>query len=434
MPDIKISQLPNTTILGATDLFAISKDLGSGNWESNSIAADKVLGALDSTRLLKVAQDGIRDASTIGEGVALAIALVPTESQPVSIQVLPGAYYEDNPINLPKWITIYSEGGQYSVAIVANHDGNIFVGNGNSQLDGFTIIGNPSFSNVAYVSASTDKSIFKNMIIIDCQMGVFSNGGNIDVDWVDAYSINKAFGRFFAVIAGGYMHAQHCDIQGISMQPVYGFYSSDANSEIRMYNCSAINCVNGIFVNNNGYLDCFSGHFEDCVNAVHIGSIGVNEVKCVSTMIEDSTSKDLLIESSSAILSFVGAFDSSKFSIVNGATISSSANDKNSSGMLSLGQSTSWGTMNIGTAGAITLGKDVNLNIGEGASFVNDQYGNPIVEFWSYNDSNPSGSKFARFVNNAGTQLTSANDAIIVGCKYQFPSIKLDVMPTTIFI
>jgi len=77
--------------------------------------------------------------------------------------------------------------------------------------------------------------------------------------------------------------------------------------------------------------------------------------------------------------------------------------------------------------GAVTLGKDIQINIGEGNAFDSDQYGNPIVEYWSYNNSNPSGSKFARFTNNSGTQLTDADDAIIVGCKFTFPAIRIGI-------
>jgi hypothetical protein len=427
MPDIKISQLAGVSSLNASDVFPISRSLGSGNWESYSITADNVLSSLASTRLLKVAKDGLRDADTIQDAISLAVALSPTESNPVAIQVFPGSYYENNPLNIPQWVTIYSEGGYFSAAVVANNNGNIFVSSGNSTINGFTILGLSTFSNVAYASTVAIDSDINNCIIIDCQTGILSNGGAVTANFVEGYSYTKVFGRFFSSINGGYIKATSCSITGITTRPIYGFYVSNANSEMYLFSCLIGNCVNGLYADNSGYIDCFSGHFEDCDNAVHIGSTGASHVRCVSTIIEDSTTYDLLIESPTSSLSYVGAFDSSKFSIVNGATISSAANDANNEGMLSLGKSTSWGTMNVGTPGAITLQKDINVQIGEGGSFINDQYGNPIVEFWSYDDTAPSGSKFTRFVNNAGTQLTGANDAIYVGCKYQFPAIRIDV-------
>ena len=430
MSDIKISQLPVTSFITATDLLPISKNIGNGNWESNAITADNLLNSLASTRLLKVAKDGTRDASTIEEAISIAVTMSPIETNPIAISVSPGSYFENNPLNIPQWVTIFTEGGQYSAAIIPNNNGNILVANGNSLVNGLSIIGLSTFSNVGYCSTNPSNSTIENCIIVDCQTGILANGGNITANFITGLSVQKATGRFLSSINGGYIIAMSANITGSnSYIPVYAYYTSGTDSELYLFSCLAENCVNGIYLDDGAYVDSFTCHFESCTNALHIGPIGNGAFnKNVSTITDDGNTFDIKIESPNCTFVMSGGrINSSKFSIIDGVNISIVADDANMDGGLIMGQASLQGKVGIGTPGAITLGKDIQLNIGEGSSFVNDQQGNPIVEYWSYDTTAPSGSKFTRLTNNAGTQLTGANDAIYVGCKYPFPAIRLDI-------
>ena len=427
MSDIKISQLPGVASLNKTDLFAISRNLGGGSWESNSITADNVLNSLATTKLLKVAKDGIRDADTIKDAIVLATSMSPTEFDPVAIQVFPGSYFEDNPINIPQWVTVYSEGGYYSAAVIAQNDGEIFVGNGNSELNGFTIVGGIPFSNVAYKTSSHTTGTVVNCILINCSTGILSDNGSVSVTNITALSFQRVFGRVMSAINGGFLVANSCNVTGIMTRPTYTYYSLGSGSELYLFNCTANNCVNGIYVNNNGYVDSLSCHYEGCDNNIHIGPNGASQVKAMGCIMDDAVINDLFIESPTSRIAYTGHLDSSKFTIVSGASVNIVADDENTDGGLITGKASLQGKVSVGTPGAITLGEDVQLNVGEGSAFVNDQQGNPIVEYWSYDASLPSGSRFSRFASNAGTQLTNSNDCIIVGCKYQFPAIRLDV-------
>ena len=427
MSDVKISQLSSVTSLEPADLLAISKSLGGGNWESRSITANNVLNSLASTRLLKVAKDGTRDADTIKDAIALAVTLVPTEFNPIAIQVFPGSYTENNPISIPQWVTVYSEAGQYSAAIVASNNGDIFDGNGNSTLDGFTIIGLPAFSNVAYKSTTHTTGEIKNCILINCHTGILSDNGSINATFVTALSFQRVFDKVLSAINGGFLVATSCSVTGIMTRPIYSFYSNGTGSELYLFSCVSNNSINGIYANNNGYVDSLSNHYEGCDNSIHIGSTGASHVKVMGCILDSSLINDLFVESSSARVAYIGHIDSSKFSTVSGAEINIVADDENTAGGLIVGKSSLQGKMSIGTPGAITLGLDQQVNIGEGSAFVNDAQGNPIVEYWAYDFSAPSGSKFTRFANNAGIQLMDSNDAIIVGCKFPFPAIRLDV-------
>ena len=428
MSDTKISQLTSITSLEPADLLPVSKSIVGGNWESKSITAANMYKSFgEGVRTLKVANDGIRDADNIKDAVDLATALVPTQTNPVVITVFPGTYTEDNPITIPQWVTIQSTGGNYSVDINAANDGNIFISSGNSLLNGFTIKGGVAFSNVAYYSASSLTSQINNCIISNCYQGVISNGGSIIAQNITGLSLVRVFDKFMRSYNNGFISASLCNVTGVITRPVCSYSSSGSGSELYLFSCNVSNVVRGISAGKDGCLDVLSCHFKDCDDAIHIGATGSSVIKAMGCIIEDSVINDLNIESATAYLAYSGHLDSSKFSIVSGAEINIVADDENLDGGLIVRKSSLQGKVSIGTPGAIALGEDLQVNIGEGSAFVNDKQGNEIAEYWSFDNSAASGSKFTRFANNAGTQLTSANDAIIVGCKYPFPAIRLDV-------
>ena len=428
MSDIKPSQLSSVTSLENEDIFVLSKSLGSGSFSSRSINVENLLNSLvTSTRTITVAKDGVANATTIKDGVALAVALSPTQDSPVAILVMPGSYEEDNPITIPQWVTLYSEGGLYSCEVVANNDGNIFVGSGNSLLNGFTIKGLSAFSNIAYTSSTSTTGQINNLLIEDCDVGVLSDNGSIVAMNSTVLSMTKAFTCGFRVTNGGFMSVVTCEINGVLTRPTCSLTSLGLGSELYAFTCSVNNCVNGLAADQGAYIDALSCHFESCDYSIHIGSTGSSRMKIMGSIIEDSSIYDLYVESATARISYTGYIDSSKFNIVDGAEVNIVADDENQDGLLVTGKASLQGKVSIGTPGALTLGEDLQVNIGEGSSFTEDKQGNEIVEFWSYDASAASGSRFTRFASNGGTQLTAANDAIIVGCKYPFPAIRLDI-------
>lgn len=424
MSDVKISQLNSDTTIGDSDLLPFSKSLGGGQWESKSITGSNLSGSLTSTRILTVNKSGIRDADTIKDAIDLAVALSPTQANPVVIKVMPGSYAEDNPISVPEWVSIYAEGKYYGAIIVASNDGNIFVGNGNSTIERLTIVGSVAFSNTAYISTTTTTGVITNCALINCRQGIVSDGGSINASFIIGTSVVGGLDTLLRAIDGGYILGTSC----VSTGGTNGFCSCGSGSELYLYSCQAEDCINGLYADDDGYIDAFSNRFEDCTNGIHIGSTGSSQVKAVGCVIEDSVTNDIYIESATARLAYIGHIDSSKFSIISGATVDIVADDENFGGGLVVGKASLQGKVAIGTPGAIILEEDMQLNVGEGNAFELDKQGNPIVEYWSCDDSAASGSKFTRFANNAGTQRTGANDAIIVGCKYPFPAIRINII------
>lgn len=277
MADIKLSQLASVTSLNNADLLAVSKSITGGNWESKSITAQNVYKSFgSSSRSLKVSQEGVRDASNIKDAVALAVALVPPPSEfdPVIIQVSPGSYYEDNPITIPQWVTIYSEGGIYSSAVIAENDGDIFISSGNNLLNGFTIVGGIAFSNIAYKSTTHTSGQITNCIIINCYNGIFSDNGSIIATFITGLSFQRVFDKFIRSANGGFIAATSCSLTGIITRPVCGYSSSGTGSELYLWSCSVANCVRGISAGQNGYIDVFSAHLDGCDDSIHIGATG----------------------------------------------------------------------------------------------------------------------------------------------------------------
>jgi len=428
MSDTKISQLTSTTSLESADLLPVSKSIVGGNWESKSISAANMYKSFGGgVRTLKVSKSGVRDADTLVDAMALAVALTPTQANPVVIQVMPGAYTENNPINIPAWVSVYSEGSYYSASVTAANDGDIFVGVGSSELNGFTIIGLLGFSNIAYKSTSSTNGTISNCIIQNCYTGILSDNGSINAVLISGLSYQRVFEKFISSINGGFLSATSCNVVGILTRPVNAYYCYGLNSELYLFSSVCSNCVNGLYSDNYGYSDVLGFHMEDCDNSIHMGAVGNSHIKFMGGIIEDSVINDVFVESVSSRLAYMGHLDSSKFSIVNGAETNIMADDENVDGGLIVGKSSLQGKVSIGTPGAIALGEDLQVNIGEGSAFVNDKQGNEIAEYWSFDNSAASGSKFTRFANNAGTQLTSANDAIVIGCRYPFPAIILEV-------
>lgn len=420
MSDIKISQLNRATSVNNTDLFPISQSLVGGNWESKAVAAENIYKSFgSSTRSLKVCKEGVRDADNIKDAVALAVALSPTQANPVVIKVMTGSYLEDNPISVPEWVSIYSDGGSYSSIIVASNTGNVFVGNGNSVVSGFTIVGTLP-NTVAYKSSTATTGIFTYCVMVNCDTAVLCDGGSINTSFIIGLSVTT---RFVNVINGGYVLVT----SGITTGGDKGFCSSGVGTELYLFSCQADGCTTGISAGQGGYIDAFSCHLEDCNSSIHIGATGSSHIKAMGCIVEDSVINDLYIQSPTARMSYSGHLDSSKFDIVSGAVVNIVADDENIDGGLIVGKASLQGKTSIGYPGAIEAGADIQLNIGDGSAFINDNQGNEIVEYWSYDASAASGSKFTRFANNAGTQLANSSDAIYVGCKFQFPAIRLDV-------
>jgi hypothetical protein len=303
MTDIKISQLGSTTTLESADLIPVSKSLGGGNWESKSISGLNLLHGLTSTRLLTVNSNGTADASNIKDAVAIALSMSPTQDDIVAIQVYNGTYLEDNPIVIPPWVTISTVSGFYGVMVTAINDGNIFQSTGGGVvLNGLTIVGGTGFSNVGFLSTSFNPSLIQNCAIVDCEVGIWSNGGHINSTIIKGSSLTKSINKFLYASNGGYLSCTTGILGDNGNTSTYGLYSDGAGSEIYLFSGYISYATNGIYANNNGYIDSFSSHFDHCNNSIYIGSTGSSHIKAVGVVVEDSVTNDVLVESATARL------------------------------------------------------------------------------------------------------------------------------------
>jgi len=430
MSNVKISELSNVSSVANADLFPLSKSMGGGLWQSKSITAANLLKSLvASSRTIVVAKDGVSDATTIKTGIALASALSPTQADPVAVQVSPGQYTEDNPIAIPPWVTLYAEGDYYSAEVIPSNDGVVFSASGSSILNGFTIYGANAFSNVAYKSTTYTNSEITRCLIYNCDIGVLSQGGSITCNNITGISTVKVFSKFVSCINGGFLSCVDCSVTGTITRPTYTYHCEDTDSQLYLFTCAVNNCINGVYVNSDGYIDVLSCHIESADNAIFIDTTGSSYFKSSGIIIEDSVVYDVKILSPNARFSFSGGhFNSYKRSIVSGATVDIVADDEGLDGAKFVGESNLEGAFGMGRPGATYEQEDIVFNVGDARSYYLDQFGDTIAEYWYYNASNASGSRFTQYVDYAGSQLADNNDAIIIGSKYPFPAIRLEIL------
>lgn len=434
MPDISISQLANTNSVNSDDLFEISKNLGGDSYESRSVNLENLRKSIQSTEVITVNKDGTGDSATVEEAITLASSMA-TQLNPVEILVYPGVYYENNPLLLPSFVSLISSGGPFVTAIAPNNADKVIEMGSRSYVQGITIqtpdvVGS---SGVVGFFAENNLCIIENCVVVNCEEGFCSYGSSAKQTFVlnsatlnySTTSIDKAF----VVYSGGVLVLKNCLTNSSDNNINYGIYCDGDGSVAYVSSMNFSECNDAIYCDNGGYIKCGSTFIYDCLNGLHIGSNGNNSRIIVTGCDIDNgtvTNKHLIIESVTGHIDFIGQYDAYKRSIVDGAELHSIAQDESIGGSSFEGNVHVSNRLDIGnneTRNDLTTGSD----IGTGRSYNVDDFGNEVVEYWAYDASAPSGSRFSRYNNNAGTQLEDDGDAIVIGSRYYFAALKLDI-------
>ena len=434
--DIKISQLSNVSSSAFTDLFEISRNLGGGSFESYSIRYQELFRSIIGNRVITVDLCGTGDAITIEEGIDKAIVLAPSATNPVVIQVRPGIYTE-NPLTIPNYVAVVSTGDNNTTYIDAiTTTSPIMTVGSYSTISGFYFRNANGIGGCAIKGGGTN-CVIDSCASSNCETGFYAIAGVssymrcVNCAVINAPGQTCKYG--FRADNGAVFTLEQCIANGVTSLSLItnGIYAEGDGSIINMPTFFAYYCINGVYVDNGAMIDSDSGYIQNCTNAMRIGSNGSNsKISSLGTSIKNSTTYDALIESGTGRINFTGLIDMTKRSIVSGAkfnTIACTEEDQPKEGVYLTGQTIIEERLDIGTPGSTDLGIDVGLDMGEGGSYTMDEQGNEIVEYWQYDDSAASGSKFTRYANNAGIQLTDEDDAIIVGSKFPFSTVKIDI-------
>lgn len=429
MTDIKISQLTNVSSNNLTDLFEISRNLGGGNFESRSIQYHDLLHSLLGQEVLTVGSDGA-DTTTIKEGIqhALAAIVPPSITNPIVILVQPGIYTEDNPLTVPSYVSIVAIGGSEATTVIAqNPTQPIFDMETVTTLVGLHMSGANGVGGVG-VEGTGFQVTLKFCDFTNCETGVLSSTGAA-IRMTNVACLNTpgmTMTNALKMEAGGQILIANLAVVGTPASIITNaIYCTGSGSEITAPSGYLQYCTNGLYVNDGGIIDADSFYIYDCVNAVRVGSTGAgSRIITLATSILRSTSYDVLIESVDGELDFTGKLDVTKRSVISGSHCHILGLTPEPEGVYITGELVVEDEVNIGIPGSSTT----NLDVGEGGSYNSDENGTEIVEYWNYDASAASGSRFARCANNAGTQLTDNGDAIIVGSKFAFSATRMDVL------
>jgi len=435
MTDIKISQLSNVASMHFEDLFEISRYTAPG-WESRSINYHDLLHSIVGARSITVDPDrpAGSGSTTIEEGVAEAVALnpAPSASAPVVVSVRPGVYTEA-PITVPSYVSIAGADGPKTVIVNASDPDNImFTMSLNSTLSNMRLSGASGTSGVGVKSvAMTFDALVHDVVVRDCYTGFYASGSGavIRMFHCSVVPFTSASDTALKADDGAIISATTTTIRIASSGTLTnGLYATGIGTKVTLPTFGVSDVTNGIYCDNGAIVNADSGQIDNCTNAIRIGSTGSDsKVVALGTSISDSTAYDVLMESVSGEVDFTGRMDYDKRSIVSGGIFNSYGIDHENDRLKGTGLFGIEGATEIGVPGQKVLGLGIHLNVGEGDAYNQDPFGNEIVEYWQYDASAPSSTRFTRYANNAGTQLTNLGDALVVGSKYPFAAVSLNV-------
>lgn len=387
-----------------------------------------IVGQIPTLPLL-VDQSGAGDAKTISGALTLVNSFSPSVTNPYLIEVAPDTYSnETNPLVIPPGVSLVSLGGSDTCIIEpVTTTSAIFELSSNTLLEGFTVKGADGAGGIGIkASGGSTSGVVKDCTIRDSTTGILATGSGTTLSVVGTLVIRipgETLTNGIVAESGALINASQPLVFGTTVSSIInGIYANGGT--INAVNSVVSYCTNGIYANSDGIISDQSANIAFCTNAIRTGTSGSsNVIRSPATIITDSTTYDIYAENSTGVIELTGIIDAYKRSIASGSVVNSVGVDINNNRALLSGGAKVEGDLSVGVPG----GEYVYTYIGEGGRYLKDQYGTDVVEYWSYDDSAASGSKFTRFTSNGGTQLTANNDAIVVGSVYKFSVIDLAI-------
>ena len=313
-------------------------------------------------QIVTVAEDNSGDYSSVGAAVA-AISDA-SSSKPYVVRVAPGIYSE-SPFSMKSYVMVSGYGGPQAVVLQTDDNNAHFITGasaswlGKVSLDGPTGVG---FAAYYHTEESLVPAFLDTVLIRKGYYGVCANPaaarGVIHAMTVGNEYAGTVMNQFMRATGFGTIVALRCaHMNGPTGALTHSVFAADgANAEIYLDLCIAkgdATTVNGLFLDNGAFSRAVACSFTRGVNAIHIGSGGSGTtLEAAGVAIRDSQyTKDIWIESVSAVVSFNGVADKAKITDV-GATFSATFSD------VTAGEE---GTVTVGEVWAGTLAESVPL-------------------------------------------------------------------------
>ena len=325
-----------------------------------------------------------------------------------TVLIGPGIFIEDNPIQLKPWVSLKSIATK-EITMISPQDVNsdLLTGCDRSYISNVVLSGITSGKALSF--EDTGLMTVKDIILVDNEYGIHVNNADayIEVHNLFVQTYTGTIKEAITVVSGT---AQIRGVTVVGDSIVETIIKSDAGN-MSVFNLwsESTNLTNGLVVDNGGELFAFSGRISNAANGLRIGSNG-GKIEVSSAVVENSSSYDLLIESSSGI--FVGngcSLNRDKLSIATGASINNFGYDKYANVDRILGEF-AVGRDGLGSAS----------RFGEGGSY---EHGVKVKTFDGSNYHTLTTQSGISFPNTtSGTCIYIGSDSIFCGLRYTLTS------------
>jgi len=310
----------DNAITGRTEIDILPSALAPHVYTNDVVWVDGVFGTASGP-----AADMATPYATITQGMAAAVALLPTLSNPVVVMVHPGIYTEA-PLTIPAFVTLQSVGGASATIIQASAAAGVLItGTGDAWLKGFTLQGaNAAGTGIRLTTAG----IFwvDDVDIYDCETGVNVDGATATINMAYTNIERRDAGETVTIgilaTNGGLFIGDNISVVGVPGVAVVtnGLQSIGSGSFVNMHKFFLLACTTGAQVTTGAKIKMLDGDIVTSTTAMHIaatsGILAVNSVQ-----MQSSATWDLLVEHATAVVMSSGiAIDGSKVSITSGAS------------------------------------------------------------------------------------------------------------------
>lgn len=257
---------------------------------------------------------------------ALASITDAAVTKPYQIRVFPGTYTE-SPFTMKSWVSVEGS-GELGIEVVIQTDDDaahfITMAPG-ATLARVSVVG-PSGVGYAAINHTSESSIpafLKHILIRKGYYGLWCHPaaarGVIHAFYVSNQYVGFATENFFRCTDYGNITAIGCSfMDGPSASVTTGYYCDGTQAEMTLDLCHFRNAGStyGLHAGNGSYVRLMSCAFSRGTTAIHIANTGSGtEVNAIGTVIRDTFTTDIHVESASSIVKFQGAANKGKLNI-----------------------------------------------------------------------------------------------------------------------
>jgi hypothetical protein len=266
---------------------------------NNTVWVDAVNGSAGGT-----AGDLNDPFQTIAQGIAAAIALLPTAVNPVAVKVRSGVYTEA-PITIPSFVTLIGDGGTNATIITASTTtAALIVCSANSSLDGFQIQGADGAGGIGIShTAAGALAYVKSCIVCDCTTAISAAGAGVQLS-LRQVDVTRAAGETLTTAitatAAATISAFDARVIGVAGAMITtAFVADGAGSKIVVSGHREEYATDGFLVKNTGECLITSGLSNNCTNALRFDTTG-GTINISSTVVTGTTAWNVLVDGTGA--------------------------------------------------------------------------------------------------------------------------------------